>query len=243
MVHGIYSCYAKWYQPPQFPKAPLFWDNYARKRGFISITPNYDYLINDTSNTWIHASRVVTDHIETTLNMLTLDIETPNHTPIYPPWVYIGHSQGGLIARTLTASGRYQTALTDALRKIYLLGTPNSGAVTEAGAGVFACTPYLNQSSMQSLFNCVYPDFGGKDVTAIAGTHCLGCKNKPGNNDTIVPVGSVSNIEYGNCITGGMSPLTLPHLEYFYTHFELGSPESREILSNRILPQSQRLVQ
>jgi pimeloyl-ACP methyl ester carboxylesterase len=236
MVHGILSCFEKWYAFQGTPQASGYWDNYARSQGFISFTPNYHYLVN-SPNSWGNVATEVEDQIQENFKALSRSVNDTS----YPEWVYIGHSQGGLVARALTSTSSTGGTLASSLRKIFLLGTPNSGGLAEVFGGYLACTPYLGRIQMESDFNLLYPNFGGKDVTVYAGTHCASCKVREGDNDQIVPVDSAHNIYQrpnGCLFCTPEIVLSLPGKDFFYTHFELGSPESRlEILAREILPQ------
>lgn len=238
MVHGTRSCFRKWYGFQSDPQANDYWDNVARSQGFISLTPNY------------HSEAVEQRHWEDALAEIRLQIED-NFQALslstaggsYPGWIFIGHSQGGLFARVLTSGPTRNSALARSLRKIYLLGTPNSGALSDVGANLL-CSPLLGPLSMQASFNNTYPHFGSKPVTVFAGTkHCdlvTGiCQRRAYTDDSVVPVEFVHVVYVRGCEAIGCPPIAALRLsgpDLFYTHEELGSSATRStILERRIL--------
>lgn len=227
MVHGIGipflggGCYTKWYSDTN----PDAWDNTARANGVISFTPNYHFI---TDGNWILRAAQVLDQVGGNLDRLTSGAATWG----WPPWVVIAHSQGGLVARAmLNALGTHQRV--QALKRLYMLGTPNSGAGENIAQ--LACVPELQPSSMTIAFNTTYPGFvplASTDVVAFAGA-------KYGWTDGIVDVRSVFYILQKAC---GTCPLivadTVDYGDIFpaYDHLNLGDPVSVGILKNTILP-------
>jgi len=236
MVHGIYSCYSKWYADPKLHLSDetSHWDNFARARGFITLTPNYHFDIGDVDRE-LAAAKEVSDHVESLFRSLMQQAGGMR----YPGWAYIGHSEGGMIGRILTSSTGSGGPLVGKLRQLFLLGTPNSGSVSSNGvvAGLFVCLPYLGQLQMQSGFNKRYPDFGQKRIRVFAGTNCFSCISGEGESDEIVPVDSAFHIYR----LDGTAPTSLNGEKVFYTHAELGDPVSLDILAFKILPFTQKL--
>lgn len=240
MVHGILSCFEKWYAYQDNPDAKNFWDNYVRGRGLISFTPNYHYMVGP-DHQWVDVASEVQNQIEENFKTLSHQISSN----AYPSWVYIGHSQGGLVARVLTSGPNGRSALVHSLQKLFLLGTPNSGG--RPGA-VLVCAPLLGVDPMETDFNNRFPNFNQKSVTVYAGTYGCPpgfspsvCPRNTATHDGVVNVDSVHNIYQRQCTGGRCQPHTLSlHLDgedLFYSHTELGAPTSRlEILTNRILP-------
>lgn len=89
MVHGIFSCYQKWYDDNNVDH----WDWAARDLGLITFTPNYHFdggLFYD----WPAKIAELRQQIELDLQGLTNEIAASDYGA-YPPWVYIAHSMGG----------------------------------------------------------------------------------------------------------------------------------------------------
>jgi hypothetical protein len=232
MVHGIRSCYTKWVDVTNL-QSESFWDSYARNRGFITFTPNY-YWKQDASHPWEDLATQVKQQIESDLQGLSREIAANR----YPRWVYIGHSQGGLIARVMTFGGNRATKVVKAIDRIYLLGTPNSGAI----GGVFfgddlsewAEAPYLSRNSMVTGFNKAFESFGDKNARlhVFAGIHGLLIGY---DSDGKVPVESVYKIDqrfYGELgpIFSDVTIFQYPRTLTNDTHEELGSRLSLDVL-------------
>jgi PKD repeat protein len=255
MVHGIQGCYQKWYSPDGVNCSSntfsfdIDWDSTARGQGFITFTPNY-YWKKDNDHSWELLATQVRTQVEA--NLRALSSQTNNGR--YPPWVYIGHSQGGLVARVLARGDSRYAPVMRSLKKVYLLGTPNSGSLsTGLGMAHFITTtvtqtPYLQQSPMRKEFNIVYDSFGSKDsvVKVFAGTKDSLLRNdftiRPESSDGYVPVDSVHNIYQRLCMLGLCVERRNRHYDgpdFPYDHKELGSFQSRDILSSSILPEIQ----
>ena len=229
MVHGILSCYNKWYENGD---ATNHWDNYARASGFITFTPNYHF---DNDYTFAQRASEVKAQIESNLNSMTA-----NPDGNYPPWFYIAHSMGGLVGRTLTGGEHKESSLVRSLKKLYILGTPNNGTDKAFGSLTF-----LSERSIQSLFNSDrwYPTFGGKEVRAYAGDDGWDFDT---TSDSVVPIESVFNIDQANCSFNGerwsctknrhVMTIQERYLARF-SHGQLGSSESRQLFfAGSILP-------
>lgn len=242
MVHGISSCYQKWYSVDSIvcsDRLVFFdddWDNFARGEGFITFTPNY-YWLKDSTHPWELLAGQVLSQVTTNLRALSQQ----SNGGKYPPWVYIGHSQGGLVARVLTSGDNGRSSAVRSIQKIYLLGTPNSGTF-DTPLGIFedffariqAVPAYLLSQPMRRDFNVTYDSFGIKDsvVSVFAGNSILG-------TDVIVPVDSVHNIfqrfcSLGFCVERRNRFFT--GYDFPYYHWELGSVQSLNLLSLFILP-------
>ncbi len=112
-----------------------------------------------------------------------------------------------------------------ALGHVFLLGTPNSGALKE-GLNQIACANYLAPGQIKNVFNPVYPTVGGKFVTVYAGTFFNN------NSDGFVQKESVHRIECDIC-----SAERLPGKNFdAYEHLDLSSPVSFPILTDKIMP-------
>ena len=252
MVHGIWSCFTKWHNTlnddpndcEYSGNDPTYWESYARSIGFITFTPSYDYNIDANSGNgfsdWENRASDVGAQIINNFAALTGD-----NSGDYPPWIYVGHSQGGLIARVLTnKSGDANKPLVRRLKRLYLLGTPNSGSyLAGLGRPVEDITgrpfvEFLSEAYIRKTFNDRYNGFGffpSSLVKAYAG-------NKFGAfGDRYVLEDSVSKIILR--VDTFLFPdveITLLELNKESLHFEhteLGGADSRDcIFINRILP-------
>jgi hypothetical protein len=195
LVHGINSCFTTWNA----------WGSYARSRGFITLTPNYHWNIGDG---WGSSANEVQLHVLSHFGRWLSTISS-----VYPTWVYIGHSQGGLIGRVLAASHDASSPLIGALSKMYLFGTPNSGT-SNGGSGAI-CVGHLSEDAIQNAFNVTYPDFGAASVYAVAGVkYCvLGVCG-----DGVVGAASVLNIRSRDCPDCVLKTLALPGSTAPYSH-------------------------
>jgi len=279
LVHGIWSSYEKWYhrtfdESQDIADVGRYWDQYLRRigsgsaaepEGFITITPDYrtDFAPIGTDTDiplmggWEAAVTRVGLQIYSTLQNLTTGV----NDQAWPPFYYIGHSQGGLIGRVLLSGRNRNFAISRAVRYMYQLGTPNSGG---AVYGLSANhTPsqvpyeYLGYDQMMRDFNRQYQDFGSLSASKIkvfAGNcpkdECRGTDT--GGTDKYVPVWSVHQINLKKCEIS-INPINFPFnlcstrvLHAFsaansyvfpYNHNQLGSGESLEsILKGVVIP-------
>lgn len=215
MVHGIRSCYDMWScGDTARGDCDANWDNFARSKGFITITPSYPWQVR-VSNNWDALATSVAAQVTSNLRGL---VGRP-YDGSFPTWYYIAHSQGGLVGRVLTSGSLGTIPLTRSLRKLYLLGTPNSGT-NVIGSFLAYAYPfpllqpgsilYLTPDPIRSDFNRDFPCFGppsrcdaAKPVTVFAGGFLvpLPCAPGPGiqcyipaHNDGVVHVDSVRKI-------------------------------------------------
>ena len=261
MVHGITSCWEKWYcddatcigdklernnlpdKDVLYPKED-FWANYALDHGFIVMTPNYKWGL---MTNWEERATQIKEQIEDNFRGLTKDINDANDNR-FPPWFYVAHSMGGLVARVLVNGQHEISKLATSLKKIYILGTPNSGTDLRfySGAGD------LSESDLRGSFNQEvekggYPTFNGKPIAVYAGRG----GSPDGSDDGEVPVNSVYKILRRYCWFNWVQARyecddreilsfennRLPDTGQKYRHSGLGSPTSREeLLVQRILP-------
>ncbi len=252
LLHGYLACYDTWFDASS---SAAKWDNYVRLvghpagdngAGFISFTPNYEF----TEFLWSEIARQAKGNIEIDLEGLSTDIG--NGT--YPQWDIIAHSMGGLVSRVIAND---PGPLARSLRKIFIMGTPNSGIAAQRFS-------HFSQENIQGWFNTVYSDYDTKHAEAWAGTDGWGWS---GQSDSVVDVSSVKNIFTASvrtravqvvpycdsCPKYPLSELFDPNLEYsftdgtsffkhFFDHWELGSPDTSEgrpltdILVNQMLP-------
>jgi pimeloyl-ACP methyl ester carboxylesterase len=154
-----------------------------------------------------------------------------------PKWTVVAHSQGGLVTRAMLGSLPSSDAVSSSLNSIFLLGTPNSGAVNfmaETG-----CAGYLSVNNVMRNFNGRFPTFQNKPVLAFAGTLFSIPARVAGwiwgvgrvRWDGLVIEDSVYNI-----YTPQGLQLTLPRIGFAYEHTQLGSPASLPILTSYIMP-------
>ena len=251
MLHGYRSCYQKWFEPSS---AVRMWDNYVRLEGFqgdlglISLTPNYDF----TESDWQVIANQTLKNIGDDLRGLSRQIDTDS----YPQWDIVAHSMGGLVSRVITHHKGNFAPLARSLRKIFIMGTPNSGIVA---AQRFS---HFSQENIQGGFNKTYPKYRGKHAEAWAGTDGISITT---DNDQVVWVDSVQTITQASVGTKWVSPCgycpnSIPLSEIFepnkiydfkdrgvffthrFSHFQLGSPDDgaghprTDILVNQILP-------
>ena len=239
MLHGLLECYKKFYSSD--PSDTTFWDNDARSRGFLSFTPNYGWW---GSEAWSHRATDVMGQVAQDLEGLT-GSSASEALRNEAPWALVGFDMGGLVARAITYELQYDDdykALVKSLGPIYLLGTPNSGSDLLAGGGAGP----LAVQEIVLHFNADFPDFGGKNsaVYAIAGDD--GWWNLL-DNDGRVSLTSAFVIEQLGCSDSATNPACIPYASkilysgtghvFFHTHYELGSPETRQdILEGIVLP-------
>ena len=241
MAHGYWSCYQKWHNFDSARDAD-YWDNYLRnlgrtnptgQNGFITITPNYWFQLDDI-HSWPRMAVEVKDQVEQTLKFLTRQANNNS----YPLWNYVGHSQGGLVGRVLTSGDFKDSPLITSLRKMFLLGTPNSGSFWAAAGN----KKFLSEDTIERKFNFDYPSFGGKNVKVFAGDYNRVYRNA--GSDSVVDVDSVYYIKRKVCVDDGFLRPTcttdagdpLPGETLSYYHQELGSKESlNQILSDRLI--------
>jgi len=220
-IHGILSNFRKWEG----------WATSANLAGHLTLPVNYTEEL--SGGDWIGAAEQVETQIS--LNFLGW---TGSSAAQYPPWTIIAHSQGGLIARVISRAETIaadHAALQASLGDIYMLGTPNLGALSSRVVGgntaFGGCYEYLSKKSMDAGFNTAYPDFGTKQsrVYAVAGTLCLTCR-KPGTNDRLVDVQSVF------CERGGCEVPIANRKTAYLSHTEFGTAMSLYVLDRFILP-------
>ncbi len=246
MVHGVKSCYEKWYST-EVDAQTKYWDNFVRARGGITFTPNYvSYL----PTSWPQRAKQLQNQIEYNFGRLSRDIETRHR---YPAWFLVAHSMGGLTARALVYQNE-AVALTAALQKLYLLGTPNSGAYGRWYAYYFPFGSelnnwrlsyplfgYLSEEAITTRFNQEYRSFKDKRVTVFAG-NADSINSQP--SDGVVREHSVYHIELKNNVISfdNLSPITFQGKTFPREHDELGSLATlKPILVDEILPEIMRL--
>lgn len=270
LAHGIWSGYQKWYgkADPDNPAVynqteesdrnftddtgDRYWDQYLRFKGasgdfsiaggFITIVVNYQDNIR-ASGGWPTAVDTVFDQIKRTLEGLSSGYNNNS----YPPWYYIGHSQGGLVGRALLYSKR-TTAFAKAVKHIFLIATPNSGAPL-GSLGTDGHYGYLSKDDIKSNFNRDYPNFGGMNRQRV--TVYAGSLNNWGDTDKVVPVWSVHYIKGIVCefkesfLFGYSEKCEEKDFEFFKdyeptfnrSHSELGSDKVQSGTLNEILVQ------
>lgn len=226
MLHGILDCYSKWYaMDPSDPDYYRHFDNYARNLGMISFTPNYDWW----SGSWSLRASEVLDQIGQDVSSLC--------SGATPPYILVTHDMGGLVARTLGSGPNSGDPLVTKIKKVYLLGVPNSGADYNARLGR---SSLLGPNSIIRYFNEVYPDFGSLDVHAVAGNRGWW---ETDNNDGVVSTGSLFNVRRITCLDDDCVYYPAVTLEsgpghvFNYNHWELGSPGSVEDIFGLLLDQ------
>lgn len=222
LVHGIYSSYKKWFSFLSISGANT-WDDALRRRGYISLTPNYRFLIRDDD--W---SNAVTE-VSLSTRAEFIGLSSLASTTQFPPWIYVGHSQGGLVGRAIINDAE-SAPLVQSLRSMFMLGTPNDGALVEALNGL-VCVGYLAPNEIQRVFNLRFPSFSNKSVWAFAGNGSGAARAWDG----VVSVGSVHTVTCKTC-TPKKTSFTISGNDYPYKHDELGSAESIRILNHEILP-------
>ncbi len=228
-MHGALNCYEKWYDPSQDPTA--LWDNDARTNGFLSFTPNYQWWV--MRATWPERADEVFAELGSDLAGLSR---------LSPPVVMVAHDMGGLVARVLTGGSHRGDALVQRIRRLYMMGTPNSGSDFLLGGG---WADYLSTAEIVRRFNEVYPSFGTTEVYAMGGS---GGPWDTGNFDGRVSLYSAFAISRQACSEDAFG---FPVCKNFtsqvfdsgdghifpYSHYDLGSDASTgEILEGTILP-------
>ena len=123
MVHGIKSCWSKWYcnatscqagDKNSYP-ANHFWANYDLK---MDILHNHAELSLGDNMSWPERANEIKAQIEDTFKRLTREANDSQ----FPPWFsHCPISMGGLVGRVLTGGENRDTALVNSLRKLYLL--------------------------------------------------------------------------------------------------------------------------
>lgn len=237
-LHGAIQCYARWLSNvPADPDFASYWDNAARAAGFFSFTPNN--VTFGAGFSWPAAASQVTAQVQPDL----LGLHTPQFRAAandHVPWTLVGHDMGGLVARVLATQLGTGQPYFNALLKIYLLGTPNSGADMLLGGE----SPSLSQNSVVRRFNEVYRDFGPSDnkVASIAGDADWWGGS---SGDGPLFLQSALSITRLTCAQGSTTQCTpYGHKAYkgndgpvvTYPHFDLGAPPSKdEVLMNLIL--------
>ncbi len=230
-VHAAFDCYQKWYATDSDPGLTRMWDNDARAFGLISFTPNYQWW--NTQATWPLRTGEVHDQLASDLAGIS---------SVSPPVIMVAHDMGGLVARALTSGDHISDPLIQQIRRIYLLGTPNSGSDLLMGGGT---SNLMSTDAIIRRFNRIYPDFGSTEVYAIGGS-----KGEWGltNTDGYVPLLSAFTISRQVCSAdafGFTACKDFPtrifsngdgHI-FPYAHLDLGSPvTTTDILENTILP-------
>ncbi len=258
MVHGYAACYQKWFKEPSVgssdPKL-TYWGNYVQGNGVISFTPNYKWYGLTAKSSWSESVSQITMQIENGFKGLSKEID--GHA--YPNWFYVSHSTGGLVGRVLAYQNE-GSALVKSLKKLYLLGAPNSGAYGKAAVEYIPVVPtlfsifqeftedgypmwyYLSENAVQTDFNKRYRSFRDKDVMVFAGN---ADSVQVSEADGVVRVDYVYNIETkGNFLS--LPDLKSPKLNgktFRYIHEQLGSADSLDtILVKEILPDTSRLI-
>ena len=230
-LHGTLDCYQKWYSAGSDPALTRMWDNDARANGYLSFTPNYAWWVTQAS--WPQRAEEVYQELASDLTGLS---------SVPPPAVIVAHDMGGLVARVLMSGTHDSDPLLQKVRRIYLLGTPNSGSDLLVGGG--NASP-LSQDAIIRRFNQTYPDFGGAEVYAIGGSQGQwGLANTDGS----VSLQSAFTIAQQVCSTDAFGfpvcknfPVQMfdsgaGHI-FPYGHSDLGSPTSAvDILENTIIP-------
>jgi hypothetical protein len=228
MLHGIRSSRSKW------ESENSTWDPTARAFGYIVFTPTYGEC-NAGSQTTCGYLGGIEDRWEATallIHGVLLSRFTELSTDVtfgrIPKWRAVCHSQGGLVIRALTSGDLRDELLVHGLTKIYLLGTPNSGAVV----GLFDRGYYLTEPIIQSDFNKSHPSFGDKPVVVFGGT------GGPGLSDGLVNLRSLRHIITRRCLI--CSEAVGRPFEAGCTrsvlHTHLGNTPTLELLTNYILP-------
>ena len=179
MVHGIWSSSDKWYGKPVQSKyntseiadkvfKDRYWDQYLRfigtsndednPEGFITVTPNYQENV-ESNGGWESAGRSIEVQLISTMSNMS-------NGNGYPPWYYIGHSQGGLLGRAMLNIQDFDYFMKH-VRHMFLLGTPNSGGrIWRLTVRPGVDTPfnniygYLTEDQVQGRFNPEFPRFG-----------------------------------------------------------------------------------
>ena len=230
-LHGTLDCYQKWYSAGSDPALTRMWDNDARANGYLSFTPNYAWWVSQA--TWPQRAEEVYQEIASDLTGLG---------SVPPPAVIVAHDMGGLVARALMSGTHDSAPLLQNVRRIYLLGTPNSGSDLLLGGG--NASP-LSQDAIIRRFNQTYTDFGNTEVYAIGGS-----QGQWGliNTDGYVSLQSAFTIAQQVCSTDAFGfpvcknfPVQMfdsgaGHI-FPYGHSDLGSPASAvDIFENTILP-------
>ncbi len=227
MLHGMFGCYEKWYGgDPADPDFYSYWDNYARRQGVISFTPNYEWW--GDAGSWITRTEEVLDQVHRDMASLT--------NQGVPPFTLVAHDMGGLIARILGSPIYSDDPAVRQIRTAFIIGTPNSGFDFNPRSGKDGL---LGPNSIIRYFNDAYPDFGNLDVYAIAGNRGWWGTD---NNDGKVSLRSAFTItrvacKGGDCVAYPALSLDSGAEHVFrFRHNELGSPESvEEIFENVIL--------
>ena len=234
-LHGILSCYKKWYSADQ--AAAGYWDNSTRASGCFSFTPGYTW---GEDVDWERASAQFSEQV-------SLDL-TGLHAPAalagwgLVPYALAAHDAGGLVARVLLSGQQSNGAVASSLQKLYLIGVPNSGADQVFGEGEGSPVSVF---SVVQRFNEVYPDFGrssGK-VFAIGGTKGLWDLD---DGDGRVSLRSAFNISRLECSYAGSGiPGCVSYVSqafdsseghaFDYSHGELGSPPSEGDILDQII--------
>ncbi|MGH9840182.1 MAG: Ig-like domain-containing protein, partial [Blastocatellia bacterium] len=256
MVHGYPSCYDKWYQKPETKPDPKLthWDNFARALGGITFTPNYEWRFLPSQSSWSEPMKNVEEQVANNFKRLTKDIDRRGGR--FPGWFYIAHSTGGLVGRVLVYQNE-ESKLVQALKKLYLLGTPNSGAygrawveyvpfvdllAPEPGRETYPVFYYISENAIRNDFNKKYRSFRNKEVMVFAGN--INSFFVP-NADGVVRVDSVYNIETKRNVLSfrDLGRIELNGETFSFQHEELGSLASlKPILIDRILPDITRIA-
>ena len=239
MLHGILSCYGRWYAADgSSPDAQNYWDNAARRAGVISFTPNYTWW--GSQATWTIKAEQVAGQIG--LDLRGLHATAAGAQPLR--YSLIGHGMGGLVARVMTSGPLWSDPVVRSMSSIFTLGTPNSGTDLLLGGGG---NTIISVNSIVRQFNEVYPDFGEKtwDVYAIGGDKgWWGLRNGDGPV-TLYSAFNISRIECMEEVPGFPQCMSYPAISFdseeghvfFYSHTELGAPPScSEIFEKTLLP-------
>jgi Tol biopolymer transport system component/pimeloyl-ACP methyl ester carboxylesterase len=162
LLHGIRSDFTKWFDAEAITSSQK-WDDVLRRSGFITLTPNYMSL---TNGDWTNSIDTLRLHVWEHLMRLTTTATSAN----LPHWTMVAHSQGGLVTRAMlwTPPTSGSDPVSASLDSIFLLGTPNSGAVN--GVAALLCVGYLSTDNVMRDFNHRFSDFRNKPVLAFAGT-------------------------------------------------------------------------
>ncbi len=227
MLHGMFGCYEKWYSgDPADPDFYRYWDNYARRQGVLSFTPNYEWW--GDSGSWITRTEEVLDQIHRDMASLT--------TQGVPPFTLVAHDMGGLITRILGSPIYSGDPAVEKIRTAFIIGTPNSGIDMNPRSGKDGL---LGPNSIIRYFNDAYPDFGILDVYAIAGNKGWWGTD---TNDGRISLRSAFTVTRVACKGGDCLAYPALNLDsgsehvFSFRHKELGSPESvEEIFENVIL--------
>lgn len=231
-VHGIRSDYRKWYEGSD---TAITWDDWARRNGTMTLTPNYK---SNTGGVWNESVSNVSTHVNNYLRQWSTRASIGG----LPRWNVVAHSQGGLVVRALLWTGSVSNSTKTSLGKIFLLGTPNSGATTKALAAML-CADYLDPKTIMRSFNTSpdkggAPTFAGKEVLGFAGTFgkllCGGAFGKS-LGDLVVCSESVHQILTPQGLNEQIP--AVPGKSWLYDHLDLGSPATLgAILVNEIMP-------